>query len=203
MTDGFLRRVYELESQEETDAYYSTWAATYDAELTAQGYRTPGRCAAALARFVDGTAPILDVGCGTGLSGKALAAEGFINITGHDVNEEMLAHARRTGVYREVGVTDVTDPFPFTPGTYEALAAVGVIGVGAAPLSLLGEALDALAPGGHVVFSFNDHALELPEYPAAVQRASEQGIADEVFSEHGPNIEGLGIGSRVYVLRRR
>lgn len=202
MTDGFLSRAYSLATQEDTDAYYTAWAASYDDELIGQGYRTPERCAAALAQFVETTAPILDIGCGTGLSGKALAAVGYSNITGHDVNEEMLALARHANVYREVGVTDVANPFPFSPGTYAALAAVGVIGVGAAPLSLLGEALDALAPGGCVVFSFNDHALKLPEFAAAVQSATAQGIADEVFNEEGPHIEGLGIRSRVYVLCR-
>ena len=41
------------------------------------------------------------------------------------------------------------------------MAAIGVIGVGAAPASLLGEALDVrCTPGGHLVFWYrDDHAL--------------------------------------------
>jgi len=200
---NFLRRAYNLATQEETDAYYSAWAASYDDELIGQGYRTPQRCAVALAQFLEPTASILDIGCGTGLSGKALAAAGFSNITGADINEEMLALARHANVYRDVQLTDVNNPFPFEPGKYEAVAAVGVIGVGAAPVGLFSEALDSLAPGGYFVFSFNDHALKLPEFPAAVSEAVERGIADELFNEEGPHIEGLGTRSRVYVLRRR
>ena len=203
MADGFLQKAYDLETQADTDAYYSAWAASYDDELIGQGYRTPERCAVALATFVANDAPILDIGCGTGLSGKALAAVGFTNLTGNDVNQEMLALARHAGVYREVSVTDVGDPFPFAPGTYAAISAVGVIGVGAAPLSVLGEALEALAPGGHMVFSFNDHAMEIPEFPAAVAEAAESGLVEQVFAEDGPHIEGLGSRSMVYVLRRR
>jgi len=202
MADGFLRRAYKLETQEDTDAYYSEWAASYDDELTSQGYRTPERCAAALAQFVDTTLPILDIGCGTGLSGRALATAGYTNITGNDVNKAMLALAGGVGVYRELALTDVANPFPFEPGTYAALAAVGVIGVGAAPLEVFGQSLDALAPGGHLVFSLSDPALAVPEFPAAVANAVQLGVVEQRFAEYGPHIEGLGSRSMVYVLRR-
>jgi hypothetical protein len=138
-TEGsdFLEQVYNLASQDDTDSYYSRWAATYDDELTRQGYRTPSRCADALRDFVALDAPVLDIGCGTGLSGSAFAAVGFTNLTGTDVNAEMLAVADAAGIYRASWVTDLDDPFPFSVGTYAAIAAVGVIGVGAAPASVL------------------------------------------------------------------
>ena len=202
MPDDFLERVYDLASQEETDAFYSEWAATYDQELTANGYRTPGRCAEALAQFVPLDRPILDIGCGTGLSGSALHAAGFIDVSGQDVNGEMVQVARRLDVYRELRVVTVDDPFPFEPGTYDALAAVGVIGAGAAPPSLLTEALGALAPGGHLVFSFNDHVLDDPAYLGVLSQSLSSGTAEQLFCEHGPHIEKLGSGSNVYVLRR-
>ena len=202
--DGeFLRQVYDLVTQDDTDAYYSRWAASYDEELTRQGYRTPKRCSDALRRFVAPDAPVLDVGCGTGLSGRALADAGFTNLTGSDVNAEMLAMAEKAGIYRDSWVTDVDNPFPFSPGTYAAIAAVGVIGVGAAPASLLTRALDALATGGHLVFSYNDHALEVAEYPQVLDDAITTGVAEQVFAERGPHIEGLGSLSTVYVLRRQ
>lgn len=203
MAEDYLRRVYDLETQEETDAYYSAWAATYDEELTRNGYRTPRRCGDALAQFVALDAPVLDVGCGTGLSGVGLAAAGFTNISGQDINPDMLEVAENTGVYRETRLADLARPFPFPPGTYAALAAVGVIGVGAAPASLLDESLDALAPGGHLVFSYNDHALELAEYTDAVADAIADGRAEQVFCQHGPHFDALGTGGNVYVLRRR
>ena len=145
---------------------------------------------------------MLDIGCGTGLSGAALAAAGFTAVDGADVNAEMLSRAREAGVYRATHVTDLSDPFPFPPGTYGAMAAIGVIGVGAAPASLLGEALDALTPGGHLVFSYNDHALAVPDFREALESALATGRAEEVFREHGPHFEALGSGSSVYVLRR-
>ncbi len=203
MAEEYLRSVYDLETQEETDAYYSAWAATYDEEVTRQGYRSPQRCAEALARFVPPDTPVLDIGCGTGLSGTALAAAGFTDISGQDVNAEMLERARATGIYRELRITDPADPFPFEPGEYGAMAAIGVIGVGAAPPSLLPRALAALAPGGHIVFSYNDRVLDLPEYVQVVDDALTSGVAEQLFCERGPHFEGLGSTSDIYVLRRR
>ena len=203
MTHEFLRNVYDLTTQGDTDEYYAAWAATYDDELTRNGYRTPTRCADALAQFVPLDDPVLDVGCGTGLSGAAFAAVGFTRLSGQDVNADMLAVAKRSGTYRDVRVNDVGDPYPFTAGTFAALAAVGVIGPGAAPADLLGESMYVLASGGHLVFSLNDVAIESAEYSGAVSRLVESGMADEVFCEHGPHIDALGSGSNVYVLRRR
>jgi len=202
MAEEYLQQVYDLQNQEDTDAYYSAWASTYDDELTSQGYATPTRCADALKQFVPLNTPILDIGCGTGLSGAAFRTAGFTDISGSDVNAEMLQIAEQAAIYRTTWVTDLTAPFPFEPGTYGAVAAVGVIGVGAAPITLLGEALDALAPGGHFVFSFNDHVLASPEFMQVLHDLIASGQADEMSAKHGPHITGLGSMSTVYVLRR-
>ena len=204
-TDGgveYLRNVYDLATQADTDAYYTQWAASYDDELTRQGYQTPRRCAEALRRFGSPDAAVLDIGCGTGLSGAALAAAGFTDLAGTDVNTEMLNVARAAGIYRHTWVTDIDDPFPFALGTYDAISAVGVIGIGAAPASLLRLSLEALATGGRMVFSYNDHALEVPEFTDALTDVISSGLAKQEFAEHSAHIAGLGSMSTVYVLRR-
>ncbi len=199
---NYLQNVYDLATQADTDAYYTQWAASYDDELTRQGYQTPRRCAEALRRVVASDATVLDIGCGTGLSGAALATAGFTNLAGTDVNAEMLDVARVAGLYRDTWVTDIEDPFPFALGTYDAIAAVGVIGLGAAPASLLRLSLEALATGGHMVFSYNDHALKVPEFTNALTNVVSSGLAEQEFTEHGIHIKGLGSMSTVFVLRR-
>lgn len=203
MAKEYLRQVYDLDSQEATDAYYSAWAQTYDAEMAEQGYRAPERCADALSQFAPGDAAVLDVGCGTGISGAAFEAVGFTNVSGQDVNPDMLQVAETRGVYRELRLTDLENQFPFEPGTYDAIAAVGVIGIGAGPASLLTASLEMLAPGGHLVLSYNDHALADPEYSDALSDALNTGRAAEVFSEHGPHFDGLNSKSTIYVLQRQ
>lgn len=202
MAKDYLRAVYDLETQADTDEYYTAWAATYDEELARNGYRSPQRCAEALARFAPLDTAVLDVGCGTGLSGAALAEVGYTDLSGQDVNAEMLEQARTRDLYRDLWVTDLDDPFPFEAGTYGALSAVGVIGPGAGPASLLGGAVDALASGGYMVFSYNDLALETSEYREALDQLVTTGAVEELFAERGPHIEALGSSSTVYVLRR-
>ncbi|MDH3453013.1 MAG: methyltransferase domain-containing protein, partial [Gammaproteobacteria bacterium] len=90
------------------------------------GYVTPGRCAQALADLApDKSAPLLDLGCGTGLSGEALRAAGFATLDGTDFSEEMLTLARaKPGLYRNLILGDLNNPLPGAPGDYANVAAV-------------------------------------------------------------------------------
>lgn len=202
MTQKFFDRAYKITSQSDTNQLYDDWAASYDKEVGQYGYATPKRCAEALAKFLDLDASILDFGCGTGLSGAALRATGFKRIDGSEINSEMIKLARDRGVYRHLFDGDIDTPFPFGVGTYDAITAVGVISSGAGPASLLAIALQQLSPNGLICFSFNDHALEEPSFPAAVQSAIDTGLAEQLFCEYGDHLPEKGVGSNVYVLRR-
>lgn len=198
-----LSRAYGLDSHEQTQAFYSDWAATYDAELIEAGYVTPQRCARALKAHAPGAGiKILDIGSGTGLSGLALADIGFTHLTGSEVNPDMLEAAKTRGVYDTTWLADPGDPFPFEPGTYDAITAIGVIGTGAAPIAVLEGALGKLVTGGLCVFSFNDHTLEHPEFEGLVDREVDSGRFALRFKEYGPHIPGKGLSANVYVLER-
>lgn len=206
MTDRkFLDTAYGLEDDAATRAFYDDWAASYDAEIAENGYATPRRCAEALAaQAPDHDAPILDLGCGTGLSGVALRAAGFATIDGAEPSAEMRARAEsRTGVYRALRAIEPDDPLPFAPGSYAHVAAVGVISPGHAPPETVDKALAILPPGGCLVFSLNDHALEEAPYPGKVEEVIAAGHAELAFSEHGDHLPGIGLRSTVYVLRKR
>ncbi len=199
-----LSRAYKLTDVDETQIFYSDWAATYDAEVTANGYATPERCAKALAGFTpEQDLAILDIGCGTGLSGKYLAAAGFSRIDGCDLNAEMLKVAETRKVYDRLWQSNLDDPFPFEDGTYDAITAVGVISVGAAPADFLYAMLKKLDSGGLAVFSFNDHTLEVPEYQCAVMAHTDCGAFELLFKEHGNHLPGKGMKSTIYVMRKR
>ena len=178
------------------------WAASYDEEVAQAGYITPARCAAALAaHLTPHTAPILDFGCGTGLSGQSLAALGFTAIDGVDLSAGMLETAAGRGVYRDLRQIDAGTP-GIPKGAYAAIAAVGVISTGAAPASTLGELMTCLDPGGMIVFSFNDHALEDPAFEAAVAAETRTGRARTLFRDYGDHLPGRGLKSVVYVLEK-
>ena len=71
--DRFLKQAYRLKTTDDTLDLYQGWADSYEATLREHGYVTPQRCADALSRHLDNKdSLILDIGCGTGLSGVAL-----------------------------------------------------------------------------------------------------------------------------------
>ncbi|MDF1718454.1 MAG: methyltransferase domain-containing protein [Antarcticimicrobium sp.] len=199
--ESYLDKVYDARDAESTRRLYDDWAASYEDELTRNGYATPARCAAALAAHVpDLSAPILDFGCGTGLSGQALNAVGFTAIDGVDLSPDMLEVAREKDLYRRLDVIEAGAPL--SRGGYGAICAAGVIGAGAAPVSIFDTLMVALSPGGRLMFSFNDHALAEPEYEDKIDSYLGAGKAELLFREHGPHLPGIGLGATVYVIAK-
>lgn len=201
---GFLDCAYAVEDSEATKALYRDWAASYEDEVRANGYVTPARCAEALAGLVsDKDAPLLDLGCGTGLSGEAFKAAGFNTIDGTDFSEEMLAHARRKpGLYRNLIRGDLNNPLPAKAGDYAHIAAVGVFSPSHAPAAMIDQVMALLPPGGCFVFSLNDHALEDPSYDERIRALADAGTAEVAFREYGDHLPKQGIKAEVCILRK-
>lgn len=198
-----LNNAYGLDGAEATKSFYDEWAASYDEEVTENGYMTPQRCAEALAEFVDDqTAPVLDIGCGTGISGIALKTAGFSKIDGCDFSAEMLKRAKGTSIYRELTNTNLEKPFPFESDAYVNMSAVGVLNPGHAPATTLDEILALLPSNGHFVFSLNDHALEDHSYEARLNEHVDCGTAQLMFREYGPHLPEINLQSNVYVLKK-
>lgn len=203
MADGFLSKVYTARTPEETRALYDDWSSTYEAEIGANGYATPTRCAAALLRYSDDpTAPVLDFGCGTGLSGAALSNAGFSTIDGVDLSADMLERAHAKQIYRSLWQIAAGESPVYKIGDYAAITAVGVIGAGAAPASTFDLLMKGLALGGKLVLSFNDHALKDTAYEGRISEWTDCGAARVLFRETGPHLPGINVNSTVYVIEK-
>lgn len=201
MTEKFLTRSYGKRGARAVRDHYDAWAESYDAEIAENGYVTPARCAAALAASgLAKSAPILDLGCGTGLSGAALAACGFSVIDGTDLSPGMLEKAEQRGLYRRLFPADPDGHLP--PGPYHAICAVGVISPGAAPISMLAAALDLLPAGGALVMSLNDHGLADASYTSGIAAVEASGTARVTFQEHGAHLPGINLNSTVYLFEK-
>ena len=205
MTESFIDRAYSASGSEEMRTLYDEWASRYDQDVEASGYVTPGRVAEALANCCsERDKPILDFGCGTGLSGVALVDAGFTNIDGVDVSAEMLDVARNRGLYRDLRQIDVEGPLSIDRGDYEVITAVGVISVGGAPGSVYNEVLKIMAPGNLLVFSMNDESMKMPEYAGRLKASVEDKEVRVLSENYGPHVSkhGKNSGSTVYVLER-
>ena len=202
MSEKFLDKAYDLDTEKGTQEFYDQWSSSYDQEVGEAGYVTPTRIASALVKYSDPTQPVLDFGCGTGLSGLALKHQGFEIIDGMDVSEEMMKSAEKRGLYRSLDVIDPTADLKIPQGTYKSIVACGVIGAGAAPLSVLDALMNLLSRGDKLAFSFNDHTLLDKSYESRVNEYLDCGTFRLLFREHGPHLTGLEMKSTVYVVEK-
>lgn len=202
MTTTYLDKIYSADSAD-LRPFYAQWAQSYDQEVGENGYVTPLRIAEALARHVkDLSIPILDYGCGTGVSGQAFQEVGFLTIDGVDISAEMLEVAAQKKIYRHLEVFAPETGPNVKLGAYQIIAAVGVIGAGAAPLAILDKMMALLAPKGLLVFSFNDHTLEDPAYDGLVEDYVNQGQAVLHLKEYGDHLPKQKINSNIYILEK-
>lgn len=160
MSEG-LEKVYAARTADGLVDAYSAWSTDYDRETLSLGYCLPFVIAAWVARHVPrGDGPLLDAGCGTGLSGPYLRALGYADIEGLDFSADMLALARQRGAYSALTRAALGGPLPFADGRFAAFYSTGVFTEGHAPASGLDELVRATRPGGHAVFTVRDVVLE-------------------------------------------
>lgn len=135
---------------------FDRYAPRFDADLTDRlGYATPQAIAALLRRLglpAEGRLQVLDLGCGTGLSGEALKPFAA-RLEGVDLSPRMLAEAARRGLYDVLHEADLLAFLPSRAGAFDLIAAADVLNY----LGDLGPALAgiaaALRPGGVAAFS--------------------------------------------------
>lgn len=140
---------------------YDKWADSYDASLRSWGYPAPRRTAELFEQFSNeanledlrtGALPILDVGCGTGLSGEALQAKGFKNLVGTDVSDQSLDLAMQKGTYGSTHNCRI-ESMPFADNSFAGIACVGVLSYVQVFDEVFKEFCRVVAPGGLVVFT--------------------------------------------------
>ncbi len=169
--DGLgLDSAYSLETPDDSRRLYDQWATTYDDDfVSANGYVYHEHLAAV---FLDagGSAggAILDVGCGTGIVGVALADMGERVVDGVDISAEMLDVARAKQsvhgdlAYRELYELDLTEPLPFGDDTYAGVVSAGTFTHGHLGPEPLGELVRVAMPTAVFAIGINaEHRVAL------------------------------------------
>ena len=193
--EELLDAAYKLQNTDGALVHYEAWASTYDDEVGRKHrYAQPRRCAFALAECLDPTvAEVLDVDCGTGLSGLALADAGFSTLDGCDLSPAMLKQAERTRTYRRLFEANLNDGIDVLDDTYDAVTAVGVLLFGHVQTDALREMLRVLRPEGVLVVGLNDHYWADGAVPAELEAIEADGRGRVLMREHGKHPPGSGI----------
>lgn len=203
MSDDPKDQLWTRHTVEETRKIYADWADSYDKDVADWGYATPGRIALALRQCgANVNKAVLDYGCGTGLCGLALKSVGFDVIDGTDISAEMLEKAQARAVYRALWKGEPGTLGHISAGDYSAIAACGVVSLGAAPPETLDLLVNALAPGNLLAFSYNEATMSDRSYTDKLDIITLAPDIDVVFEEEGPHLPGKNMTSTVYVLQR-
>ncbi len=176
-SDDILFRVSNLGQGDSSRDIYDDWSDDYDRHLTADfGYVSPRIAAAELAAAVSGRdLDVVDYGCGTGLVGVALSAEGFTRIDGLDISEGMLSQARAKGVYRNLLCADLTGTIALDDERYDAGCCIGSMGAGHVGAEHIPELLRPLAPGAIFIIIMNGAYYRSGGFDRAFQALQDAG----------------------------
>ncbi|TPM91418.1 class I SAM-dependent methyltransferase [Mesorhizobium sp. B2-1-3A] len=171
-----LDSVYGADTPESLAQAYAAWAATYDSETASLGYLLPFLITAWVARYVPaGEGPLLDAGCGTGLSGPSLKALGYRDIAGLDLSDDMLKIAGSRNAYSELKQAMLGGPLPWPDGHFRAFFSTGVFTISHAPASGLHDLVRITKKGGHAIFTVRDQVFESGGFQAVFDELERAG----------------------------
>lgn len=166
--------------------YYDRWATDYDGDLDGWTYRAPEVVAALVTEHAPDAGVVLDAGCGTGLSGRALRAAGLAaELHGVDVSTSSLEVAGRSGVYTSLAPANLQEPLVFESDRFDALVCVGVMTYVPDVEACWREFCRVVRPGGVIVVTQREDLWEPRDCAAVVERVAVDG-AWEVISVSGP-----------------
>jgi len=156
---------------------YDEWAQSYDDDLTSWSYQAPAVVAEAVVTRHPAGGSVLDVGCGTGLVGRALRARGFVGeILGLDISEASLEIARQHGAYDALEQADLQQPLPIGDDSVDAVVCVGVMTYLPDVEAVWREFARAARPGGIVVATQREDLWQPRECQAVVDRLVDEGV---------------------------
>lgn len=149
-----VARARTIRDPTEAVAVYREWAAEYDDDVSgALGFIGGDRIADLLAEHTtDRTAPVIDLGCGTGAVGARLHTRGFELVDGLDISPEMLAVAAGKQIYGQLFVVDLLATIPIADRTYAAAVSAGTFTSGHVGPAAIPEIVRILRPAAVVAW---------------------------------------------------
>jgi len=202
LSEDLFQRVYEAKTSKEQAEAYAEWANSYDQTMAESGYVSPPQLAALLAEYcMPSASAVLDVGCGTGLSGIALRDAGFAAIDGADISDAMLAEAAKKGLYRKLTVVDLTAGIPEPDGAYDGAFSTGTFTLGHVGPEAIPEVIRVLKPGGVFCLTVSDQSWEDQGYEAKLPALAE-GCFEVAVNEMRDHVVSHNMQAHFLVLRK-
>ncbi len=161
---------------EQLNEVYSNWADSYDDDNDnkLKTVSQPNTVAMLKRHCTSTDIRIFDVGCGTGIVGEYLLANGFEHFDGTDPSLEMMEHARKRGYENLLKLTP-GEPLPAKDNSYDSTMCVGVFTHGHLGSEGFPELIRVTKPDGLICFSVNEGVWESGKFEPAIERHSKAG----------------------------
>ena len=203
-----IDRVYSLSSVADAQSAYDDWAENYEKDMfdESQDYVAPAIASKYVLKHlgvskIDGTTQILDAGCGTGLVGTFLARSGAKNLDGIDLSPGMLEVARRSNIYRDLQVADLSQALFQHDQSYDVVVCVGTLTQGHVGPEALGEFARITKPTGFIIATVLESVWQSKGYEAKVNRLVEEGKVQLVSAQLEDYRRGAGVRAFMVVLQ--
>jgi predicted TPR repeat methyltransferase len=156
---------------------YDAWATRYDDDLSSWSYQAPDVVAQTVVSRRPDAGSALDVGCGTGLVGRALRGRGFSGrITGLDLSRASLELAGDSGAYDDLRQADLQQRLDVADDSVDVVVCVGVMTYLPEVEAVWREFVRVARPGGLVVVTQREDLWPERDCPGVVERMQEDGL---------------------------
>ena len=178
----FVAEAYALDEDSDMVDFYGKWADDYDRQMVEElGYSSPALISRMLMdRLPDKKAEIFDIGCGTGLTCKLLADEGYQNLDGIDLSPDMVRVAKERDIYRDLLVGDVNLPLLRDDASYDGVISSGTFTHGHVGPEPLDEIFRILKPGGILACTVHDDLWDSMAFRSKFASIVSKGIARQI-----------------------
>lgn len=198
--EKLLRGAYELETAADNIEYYREFAPVYDRQFaSALHYTYPQVVADEFKKYYIEDAPVLDVGCGTGLVAQQLIDIGPVD--GVDISEEMLSIAEKKGLYRNLYHRDLKLGFGSLAAEFGGVVSAGTFTHGHLGTEVLDNLLEVGRSGCLYCLGINAAHYDAKRFGSVFERFRKDGavqdyheVAHSIFSaEEGQHSEDQAI----------
>jgi predicted TPR repeat methyltransferase len=156
---------------------YDEWAESYDDDLVSWSYQAPSVTAEIVVTRVPDARSVLDVGCGTGLVGKALRARGCAaRIVGLDISQASLRVAEQSDAYDSLERADLQQPLDVKDNAVDALVCAGVMTYLPDVEAVWREFARVVRPGGIVISTQREDLWEPRRCQEVIDRLETDGV---------------------------
>ncbi len=185
-----LEGAYALQSADDNINYYRDFSAIYDEKFAAgMGYVYPQLLASIYLEHSTKTdAPVVDIGCGTGLLAQAIRLhhdEAALAIDGIDISPEMLAVARSKSVYRSCYQADLKQNMADLPRNYGAVLSAGTFTFGHLGADTLPDLLALGRPGALYCIGVNSALFDQQGFSKVLDQMVKNDQISSPVLQHG------------------